>query len=118
MAIEFYTDVHISREAVRQLADKGVSIIHCGDVGMSDASDEEHIEYATQNRCTIVTCDEDFERYHADWQQAGREHSGIVYFRMLDQCQSISIVVKEILFLHEAADYEQDLFNQIWRAQG
>ncbi len=118
MAIKFYTDVHISREAVRQLADKGVSIIHCGDKGMSDASDEAHMEFANQNDYVIVTCDDDFERYHIEWQLTGRKHSGIVYFRMLDQCQSISIVVKEILFLHEAADYQQDLYNQIWRAQG
>ena len=45
------------------------------------------------------------------------EHAGIVYFRMKDQCQSISIVVRELLFLHEAADYETDLYNQVWRAQ-
>jgi hypothetical protein len=37
---------------------------------------------------------------------------------MKDQCQSISMIVNEILFLHEAADYEADLFNKIWRAQG
>ncbi len=118
MNIKFYTDVHISHEAVRQLSDKGVFIIHCGDEGMSDASDEAHMEFATKHGYVIVTCDEDFERYHVEWQLSGREHSGIVYFRMLDQCQSISIVVKEILFLHSAADYQQDLHNQIWRAQG
>ena len=41
-----------------------------------------------------------------------------MYFRMKDQCQSISIVVNELLFLYQAADYETDLYNQIWRAQG
>ena len=118
MNTKFYTDVHISREAVRQLSGKGVDIIHCSDGGMADASDEAHMEFATKRGYVIVTCDEDFEGYHAEWQSVGREHSGIVYFRMLDQCQSISVVVKEILFLHEAADYQQDLYNQIWRAQG
>jgi hypothetical protein len=66
----------------------------------------------------MVTCDEGFERYHIQWQQADKAHAGIVYFRMKDQCQSISLVVSEILFLHEAADYHNDLYNQIWRVQG
>jgi len=65
-----------------------------------------------------VTCDEDFERLYAEWQSAERERTGIVYFRMADQCKSISIVVREIIFLHEAADYKADLYNQVWRAQG
>ncbi len=114
----FYTDVHIAREAVRQLRNKGVDIIHAGSVGMADAEDRTHLAYATQERRVMVTCDEDFEHYHAEWQASEREHSGIVYFRMNDQCQSISIVVREILFLWEAANYETDLYNQIWRAQG
>lgn len=114
--MKFYTDVHIAREAVSQLVKKGVDIIHCSDVGMADAEDPDHLLYAAKNGCILVTCDEDFERHHAEWQKTGREHAGIVYFRMKDQCQSISIVVKEILFLHEAAEYPQDLYNKIWRA--
>jgi predicted nuclease of predicted toxin-antitoxin system len=114
--IKFYTDVHIAREAVRQLRQKGIDIIHCGDANLSDADDLVHLEYATQQRRVMVSCDEGFERYHALWQTQGKQHAGIVYFRMQDQCQSISIVVREIIFLHEAADYETDLYNRIWRA--
>ncbi len=116
--MKFYTDVHIAREAVRQLVKKGVDIIHCSDLGMADAEDSDHLLCAVKNGYILVTCDEDFERYHAEWQKSGREHAGIIYFRMKDQCQSIGIVVREILFLHEAADYPKDLYNQIWRAQG
>jgi predicted nuclease of predicted toxin-antitoxin system len=112
----FYTDVHIAIEAVRQLRHKGVAIIHCGDVGMSDADDESHLEYASTNRLVMVTCDADFERYHAQWQTVPREHAGIVYFKMSEGCKDIGTIVREILFLHEAANYETDLYNQIWRA--
>jgi predicted nuclease of predicted toxin-antitoxin system len=115
--IKFYTDVHIAREAVDQLRKKGVDIIHCGEVGMSDADDSDHLMYAVKDERVMVTCDADFERYHTEWQAAGHAHCGIVYFRMKDQCQSISVVVRELLFLHEAADYQTDLYNQIWRAQ-
>lgn len=117
-SIKFYTDVHIATEAVRQLRQKGVDIIHCGELGLSDVDDITHLKTATEQGRVMVSCDEGFERYHAQWQKAGRHHAGIVYFRMKDQCQSISLIVRELLFLHEAADYETDLYNQIWRAQG
>ncbi len=113
--IKFYTDVHISHEAVRQLQKKGVEIIHCGDVGMSDAGDEEHLMYAVEHGYVMVTCDQGFERYHTEYQQAGREHTGIVYFQMDPKCKSIGTIVNEILFLHEAADYRIDLYNKVWR---
>ena len=103
--IKFYTDVHIAREAVAQLQNKGVDIIHCGEVDLSDADDLTHLDYATAEGRVMVSCDEGFERYHAQRQAAG-------------EAQSISVIVNEILFLHEAADYEVDLYNQIWRAKG
>lgn len=115
-SIKFYADVHIAKEVVYQLQKKGVDIVHCGDLGLADAEDDTHLEYAIGEDRVIVTCDADFERYHAEWQAAGRKHSGIIYFRMKDQCQSISIVFREIMFLHEAADYHVDLYNQLWRA--
>lgn len=115
-SLKFYADVHVAKEAVYQLQAKGVDIVHCGDVGLANADDAAHLEYAIRENRVIVTCDADFERYHAEWQTSGQEHSGIVYFRMKDQCQSISIVVHEVMFLHEAADYQTDLYNQIWRA--
>jgi len=104
--------------SVLMLLDKGVDIIHCGEVGLSDAKDSVHLQFAVDNERIMVSCDDDFERLHTQWSQEDKEHAGIVYFRMVDQCQSISIVVREIMFLHEAADYETDLYNQVWRAQG
>jgi predicted nuclease of predicted toxin-antitoxin system len=117
VALRFYTDVHIAREAVSQLRQKGVDILHCGDIGMADAADEDHLIYATSQERILVSCDDDFLRLHETWQRAGRKHAGIVYFRMVDQCKSVSIIVREVLFLHEAADYGVDLYNHVWRAR-
>jgi len=111
----FFCDVHIAVEAVKQLQTKGVDIIHAGDVGLSDADDPELLLYAIGNERVMVSCDDDFVRWHNYYQQKQNEHSGIVYFRMYDQCKSISIVVRELLFLHEAAEYQTDLYNQLWR---
>jgi hypothetical protein len=35
---------------------------------------------------------------------------------MADQCKSIGVIVREILFLHQAAHHPTDLYNQLWRA--
>jgi predicted nuclease of predicted toxin-antitoxin system len=113
--LRFYTDVHISKATVIQLRQKDVDIIHCGEVGMSDAEDEDHLRYATENGRIMITCDEDFERYHAMWQTASHEHGGIVYFKMNESCKEIGLIVKEVLFLCQAANYQTDLYNQIWR---
>jgi hypothetical protein len=73
--------------------------------------------YAIENSRVMVSCDDDFLRHHAEWQASGKEHSGIIYFRMFDQCKSVGLIVREIYFLHEAADYQTDLYNQVWRAK-
>lgn len=115
--MKFYTDVHVAKEAVLQLRQKGVDIIHCAEVGLQEASDPDHLVYATAQKRVMISCDDDFERLHQVWQVENRPHAGIVYFRMADQCKQIGLVVREIIFLHETADYEADLYNQIWRVR-
>ncbi|GIK64935.1 MAG: hypothetical protein BroJett018_27290 [Chloroflexota bacterium] len=115
---KFYLDSHITTEIVSQLRDKGVDIIHCSEDGMEDASDEEHLAYCTRIGRVMVTCDKGcFFQLHLAWQTDGKEHGGIVYFRMEDQCKSVSFVIRELLLLHEAADYPNDLYNEVWWAK-
>lgn len=115
---KFYLDSHLSKTICKQLRRKGVDIVHCAEIGMKDAPDNEHLGYATQLGRILVTCDKGINfQLHLAWQAEGKEHAGIVYFRMEDQCKSISIVVNELLFLHEAAVYETDLHNDIWWVQ-
>ncbi|MBC8170216.1 MAG: DUF5615 family PIN-like protein [Anaerolineae bacterium] len=113
--MKFYTDVHIHREVVQQLRNKGVEIIHCVEVEMQDAADLDHLVYATENGCVLISCDRDFEEMHWQWQTEGKTHAGIVFFYKAEQCQSISFIVNEILFLTASADYQTDLYNTIWR---
>ncbi|KAB2866973.1 MAG: hypothetical protein F9K46_01270 [Anaerolineae bacterium] len=114
--IKFYLDSHIDKEVAAQLRNKCVDVIHCAEVGMQDASDLDHLLYATQNGRILVTCDAGIEyQLHYDWLVEGREHAGIAYFNAADDCKSISIIISELLFLFEAADYEADLYNQFWR---
>jgi predicted nuclease of predicted toxin-antitoxin system len=115
--LRFYADVHIAKEAIYQLQYKGIDAVHSSDVSMENASDEEHLNYAAQQQRIVITCDDDFEKLHWQYQQEQREHPGIIYFRMFDQCKSISIIVREIQFLHEVAEYKIDLYNKVWRVE-
>ncbi|KAB2863297.1 MAG: hypothetical protein F9K46_06035 [Anaerolineae bacterium] len=117
-AQKFYLDSHIDKEVAVQLRKKGVDVIHCAEVGMKDAKDPEHLTYATQIGYIMVTCDKGIRyQLHDQWQAEGKKHAGIIYFRGKDQCKSVSIIVNELLFLYEAANYEVDLYNQFWSAK-
>jgi len=116
-APKFLFDVHLSKEAARQLLRRGVDVVHAVDLGMKDAPDEQILVYATDNRRVLVSCDDDFELYHIQRQQIEREHAGIVIFDMEDICKHIGRIVKEVEFLAQAADYEIDLYNQLWRVK-
>jgi hypothetical protein len=111
----FYFDVHIARETANQLRAKGVEIIHSAEIGMEEAKDDEHWTYTIEHKLVMVTCDRGFIDRLYQRLAEGLEHPGVAYFQMEDECQSISIVVKQILFLHEVTDDPKDLYNQVWR---
>lgn len=115
---KFYLDSHIPKEVAIQLRAKNVDAIHCAEIGMEDASDEEHLTYAAENGRIMVTCDPGIEyELHYKWIAAGKRHMGIAFFRGEDQCKSISVVFNELMFLWEAANDASDLYNQFWRKQ-
>ena len=112
---KFYLDVHIAKEVAIQAQQKGVDIIHCSDIGNDNLSDDEHLAYALQQRRVMVTFDRGFEKHHAVRQRRGEEHGGIVLLLIINQAQSIGAIVNELVFLSGSANYENDLYNQIWR---
>jgi len=114
---KFYTDVHIALVVVRQLQMRGVDIVHCSDVGMADVDDETHLNYAAKKERVMVSCDDDFVNLHWSWLQSAKMHSGIVYFKMRDQCKNVGLIVREINLLHSVADQITDLNNQLWRVE-
>ncbi|MBK8025444.1 MAG: DUF5615 family PIN-like protein [Chloroflexi bacterium] len=113
--MKFFFDVHLDKSAAYQLAAYGIDVVHCSDIGMDREPDLILLEHATAQERIFVTCDLDFELYHAEWLEAGKEHAGIVYFFMDERCKSVGRIVEEIRFLVEAADYPTDLYNKVWR---
>ena len=77
--IKFYTDSHIAKAIAVQLHNRGVDIIRCQDVGMGDADDAEHLEYATGQGRSVITGDADFLALDAQWHRSSKHHAGIIY---------------------------------------
>ena len=117
--IKFYTDSHVAKAIAVQLHHRGVDIVRCQDVGMADADDVAHLEYATSQGRTVITGDEDFLALDAQWHSSGRQHTGIVYLPPARK-DAIGRVVESLLFLHQAvaagaAELVTDVYNQVIR---
>lgn len=81
MSLKFYLDTHIDKQVAIQLIQDGIIVVRCQDIGLADASDEEHLEYAIQNQFTIITKDDDFYKLHFYLMENGMSHCGIFLCR-------------------------------------
>jgi predicted nuclease of predicted toxin-antitoxin system len=119
LALRFYFDTHIAKAAAIQLRAKGLDVLRCEEVGMADASDADHLEYAAREGRIVVTQDADFSDLHVQWQQNERKHAGILRLpRTLQSEAQISFVVNELVFYHEAEiagalEFAADIQNRL-----
>jgi predicted nuclease of predicted toxin-antitoxin system len=58
--LKFYTDTHIAKAIAVQLRNRGVEVVRCEEVGLAEARDTVHLEYATNHGLAVVTHDDDF----------------------------------------------------------
>lgn len=84
--LKFYFDTHIAKAVAVQLRLKGMDVMRCEEVGMAEASDIEHLEYAAMEGRAIVSMDKHFPQWHQRWQFEGKTHAGI--FRIQNHLQS------------------------------
>ena len=77
MPLKLYTDGHIANAIVKQLRERSVDVVRCEEVGLKDADDIDHLNYAIREQRTIITQDADFLRYHAQFQSEGSNISGL-----------------------------------------
>ena len=117
MALTFYFDTHIAKAVALQLRAKGVNVVRCEEVDMADASDEAHLQYATDNGYVMVSQDDDFLALDAQWQSDERQHAGIMKIPSEMQGRGqISHLVITLLFYVEAEDagaidYHSEILN-------
>lgn len=101
--LKFYTDTHLSRQIAVQLRKRGVSVVRCEEVGLAEADDEIHLQYATRGGYTLITFDRGFAARAYRWLAEGRSHGGV--FICLDHLQGtggIGTIVEMCLFYFEA----------------
>ncbi len=63
--IRFHLDEHIPNAVAKALRQHGVDVTTPSEVGLRQASDLDHLEYARTTRRVLVTGDADFLRLHA-----------------------------------------------------
>ncbi len=110
--LKFYTDKHIPKAAVKQLRARGIDIVRCEEVGLGDAKDADHLEYAASQGRVMITRDQDFARLNKKWMLEEKHHAGILLF--LKQVQgnaATGIIVSAVLLYHETT--EDSLDNQL-----
>jgi hypothetical protein len=103
--VKFYADEHIAKAVVRGMRARGVDIISAVEANMLGATDEQHLELATNNNRVVVTQDDDFIGLHA----AGFDHAGIVYAK---QGRSIGDIVSGLMLVYQVLDAD-DMRGQL-----
>jgi microsomal dipeptidase-like Zn-dependent dipeptidase len=119
-SIKFYTDTHIARAVTEQLRARGVDIVRCEEVGRADASDEEHLEYATEQDRVLITHDADFLRLNQTWQEQGQAHAGIMFVQShLQGAEYVGPIIRAVIEFHDlmvggAGSFDEDIANRVF----
>lgn len=119
MSLKFYTDKHIPKAVTTQLRSRGIDIIRCEEVGLGDATDLTHLEYATSEGRAIITKDADFTRLDKLWRAQGRSHAGILFCKGNLQGElAIGRLVSAVMMYHDlieggAGTTESEITNRI-----
>ncbi len=82
--LKYFTDEHVSMRFINELKKRNITVIRCEDVGLKEASDEELLTYAAENKCTLISMDDDVTRLHKKWLAEDKVHYGIFYAPMED----------------------------------
>ncbi len=115
--IRYYLDTHIPKVVAEQLRLRNVDVIRCEEVGLAEADDAEHLEYATAHGCTLISHDADFRELHSFWLGEGLSHGGIIIFNRRFQ-GDIGKLVRELFEYDEfirlgAATVSEDIVNHL-----
>ncbi|MEM6283122.1 MAG: DUF5615 family PIN-like protein [Chloroflexota bacterium] len=100
--MRFYFDTHIARANAVQLRARGATVVRCEDVGLDEADDQTHLQYAADNDLVMVSQDNDFAVLDTKWKQHGKAHSGIILIpKHLKGQQQITFIVNKLGELHD-----------------
>jgi Domain of unknown function (DUF5615) len=98
-------DVHIPAAVTSGLRRRGIDVLTCQEDGQDTAGDEELLQRATDRDRVFVTQDDDFLAIAAEWQQAGRDFTGIAYAHQLSP--GIGELIDDLELLSLAAEPDE-----------
>jgi hypothetical protein len=105
--MKLYADTHIPKQVAIQLRQIGIDIVRCEEVGLAEADDNEHWEYAKKEERCILTHDTDFLiRADIAWKD-DETFFGVIYGSRHLQ-GNVGLIVKFCL-----AQQDNDLTNQV-----
>ncbi len=115
--IRYYLDTHIPKAVAEQLRLRGIDVVRCEEVGLAEADDTEHLEYAAAQERTLVSHDADFRTLHSVWMGQGLAHAGIIVFNRRFQGDT-GRLVRELFEYYElirlgAATLQEDIFRTL-----
>src|SRR5262245_26089956 len=87
-------DEHVKFAIVEGLRRRGMGVVTVQERALQQADDEVLLETAAREGRLLLTNDVDFLRIHDRWMKAGRDHSGIIFWR---QDLSIGLAVRRII---------------------
>lgn len=74
-----YLDADVYKKLARELRRRGYDAVSAIEVGMREASDREHLEFAISEGRVVLTFNiGDFVQLHKEYVEAQREHYGII----------------------------------------
>lgn len=93
--VRLYIDADITPRLARALCARGYDAISAHDVGMAEASDEEHLAFAAGQGRALLTCNaRDFTPLFEDFWLAGRDHSGVIVSEQLEAGEMLRRVLR------------------------
>jgi predicted nuclease of predicted toxin-antitoxin system len=119
-SLKLYFDTNIAKQIALQLRARGVDVVRCEEVGMAEAKDWKHLEYAIEQGRAVVSFDRHFPGLHAKYLSTGRDHKGIFYVaNHLQGDDGIGVIVRFLLEYHEmveagAGTVEDDIYNHLF----
>ena len=112
-SIAFYTDADLDGPIVKMAVQSGLLVVRCQDVGMADASDREHLGYASWYRLVLVSHDANtMAAEHGRWLAEGNTHSGIIIVPRR-YCKQVVDIVTYLTMVRDAT-HSGELDKQLW----
>lgn len=99
--MRFHLDEHIDHAVATGLRQRGIDVTTTTDAGLLGASDEQQLEFASQNGRVVLTQDADLLRLH----QQGIPHKGIVFSP--SGTRSVGELVRFLCLLHDCVEADE-----------